>query len=672
MRLTVVVRDRVQRAFGLSPEPADWAGGIRMATMVVIPLAAFLVFDQPENGSWTAITALHIGVVDTGGGYADRLRAALAATATMAATVVLATLVATTAWAVVLLTMLWMFAGALAAGFGARAARVGLVTAITFVVGAAVPAPAADALARGGLFIIGGLWGVLVTVFMWPLRHDGPMVDAIAGAFDRIAAYVETMPHDPTTAGAERPAIAGALVAARDAALAYRRSRAGHTAATTSAVAALDTLDTLELGLDTLDEASRDVHDPAVADTLAALAAHCRRCAQAVRARAPMPAHQTLAPPSGGAESAGERTVREGMAMIDTAFSRLAQPPTTADPRRRADAPGPDGPGLRSRLLGLLDRDSIVFRHASRLAVIVGVAQVVAQLDPFTNASWIPLTVIVVLKPDIGSTLERGIQRIVGTVVGAAAALVAVEVFSDDVWVLVGALAIIIFSAAAVMPRNYGLAVIGITPAIILMYSIGGAQLGLIDVRVGSTLVGGVLALAGGWLLWPLWQAQHLPHLLADGARRAADFSAAVAAPPPTSVEVMWSTHRQAERARSDAESALQKMLSEPQAKWVAPDAVMRFCVQLRRVVGDLTALQLDVRTAGDATSGLPPTTRTAVNDASTVLRTVGDRVEGGAGRRVRCRSHHDRQAVAAVGPAAVAARDVQALHGSAVRGQAA
>jgi uncharacterized membrane protein YccC len=57
-------------------------------------------------------------------------------------------------------------------------------------------------------------------------------------------------------------------------------------------------------------------------------------------------------------------------------------------------------------------------RHAIRLAVAVAVAIELSRLVGFRHDYWVPLSVVIVLQPDLGATFSRGVRRIAGTLVG--------------------------------------------------------------------------------------------------------------------------------------------------------------------------------------------------------------------------------------------------------------
>ncbi len=85
--------------------------------------------------------------------------------------------------------------------------------------------------------------------------------------------------------------------------------------------------------------------------------------------------------------------------------------------------PGIHTPGWQRRaIVENLTFRSSTFRYALLLALTGLVSQGIAQLLHFHNAYWIPMTALIIMKPDLLLTNVRSIARLGGTFVGAALA----------------------------------------------------------------------------------------------------------------------------------------------------------------------------------------------------------------------------------------------------------
>src|SRR5204863_9935389 len=72
----------------------------------------------------------------------------------------------------------------------------------------------------------------------------------------------------------------------------------------------------------------------------------------------------------------------------------------------------PDSPGQRLAVVRAnANLGSEAGRHALRLAVVAGLAELLVQATGVEEGRWVVLTVFLVLKPDYSTTLPRGVQR---------------------------------------------------------------------------------------------------------------------------------------------------------------------------------------------------------------------------------------------------------------------
>jgi uncharacterized membrane protein YccC len=84
------------------------------------------------------------------------------------------------------------------------------------------------------------------------------------------------------------------------------------------------------------------------------------------------------------------------------------------------DADWPREPARPLLVLAAQVRRGFAGMFAIRLMLCIGVATVLSQALPLQRSYWVPLTVAVVLKPDLGSVFARALQSGAGTVIGAS------------------------------------------------------------------------------------------------------------------------------------------------------------------------------------------------------------------------------------------------------------
>jgi uncharacterized membrane protein YccC len=170
-----------------------------------------------------------------------------------------------------------------------------------------------------------------------------------------------------------------------------------------------------------------------------------------------------------------------------------ALPVGTVFPTPSLVAPGAEAEGWPQALIAGV-RLSLCFATAMALALL---------LDQGRHSFWLPLTVAVVVRSEYGPVTIRVASRIAGTIVGALLATGVVLLEPGDV--LLGAAAITGMALGAfTAPRHYALTVIGITVSALLSGEIGLDERVIPIVRLGDTLLGCVVALVLGHLVW-LW-----------------------------------------------------------------------------------------------------------------------------------------------------------------------
>lgn len=127
----------------------------------------------------------------------------------------------------------------------------------------------------------------------------------------------------------------------------------------------------------------------------------------------------------------------------------------------------------------------------------------------FIDAShwfWVPLTVGLIMKPDLGNILDRSVLRCIGTAVGVLIASAILTLSPKDLW-----LALSIAVLAGVLPwcmaRSYALQAVALTPLVLLLVDMiipGVANVNDSLQRLVDTLIGASIVTVFGYSLWTL------------------------------------------------------------------------------------------------------------------------------------------------------------------------
>jgi uncharacterized membrane protein YccC len=237
-----------------------------------------------------------------------------------------------------------------------------------------------------------------------------------------------------------------------------------------------------------------------------------------------------------------------------------------------------------------------VSRHALRLAIVTAAAVALTSALGLKRGYWVTITAVIILQPFVGATSLRALQRVLGTVVGGALAALLAAWFHSPVAVLV---MVFVFSAVSValLPLNYAVFSAFLTPTFVLLAEANAGDWHLAGLRIVNTLVGGALAVAGTWLLWPSPEAERLPeHLaavleamrgyLSEVIARFADRSDAAG-------DAMRAARRRVGLAILNAEQSLERLLGEQRGRADDVTAAMTLVTYARRFTASIAALAL-------------------------------------------------------------------------------
>jgi uncharacterized membrane protein YccC len=276
----------------------------------------------------------------------------------------------------------------------------------------------------------------------------------------------------------------------------------------------------------------------------------------------------------GNTESAGELTRRAAGARLRALSGQLraAVESTRAGASEGRQAELPEARGrhlLRDPweiLRANLSPHSAVLRHALRLAVLVAGADAVVRAAGLDRGYWVPLTLLVVLRPDFATTWQRSTMRVLGTIVGLLVATEIVHLLPSDEWWRVALVAAFAFGMRLAGPGNIGLTAVCLSGLVVVLLEIQGVPARTtVASRAADTLVGGVLAVLAASLLLPAWERRFVPARLAEllaAYRRYLDAVADLG----VDREELQRARAACRLARSNAQSSVDRAKSEPVA----------------------------------------------------------------------------------------------------------
>ncbi|WP_244237610.1 FUSC family protein, partial [Corallococcus llansteffanensis] len=643
------------------------AAGLRTGLALGVPLAVSALLQLPQ-ASWAGMAGLFVALVDKGGPYRTRARA-MGAMTVLGAVVGLIIALPSPFWVDVALTLCWVTACGFARSFGDTPGIVGMLLANLFVVSVALPShgPGA-ALMQAAYFVAGGLWSMFLGLVLWPLRPYRPARLAIATCYEALANVAEAVAEWPlegssrvgTWESVQRAArMRQSLETARATLGATRQGRQEESGRGEHLLVLLEDADALSLLLtamtEALDEAPREGPCRAARveaqRALRSLVVDLGGVVGAlVRGSVPGPSAwdaegvtRVLAADGGGPEPARSQyahiagllgRLREYSAVALDVASRLERGTPLPERDTKPFSPGPGQERAWWAVLGdHLTPQSVVFRHALRLGLTATVATAVAEGLGLNHGYWVTITVIVVLQPYAGLTVEKGLQRVAGTLMGGVLAMGLVHVLPAK-WMMLAAIVVLICVSVSVRPLNFTVFQVLLAPALVLLAELQSGDWRLAGVRILNTLLGGALALVGIRLLWPSPEHARFPEEVASVLRADRDYLGAVARTPVPTESDLREARRKVGVALLSAEASFQRLLSE----WKGPakelEPGMALITFARRFSAAVTALAAS--RAWHSTSDLGPVVRyasDALEELSQAL--VARRVPGGLQREL-------------------------------------
>jgi uncharacterized membrane protein YccC len=478
-------------------------------------------------------------------------------------------------------------------------------------------------------FIGGGLWATLLTLVIWRIYPFLPARKALSACFRTLAELVADLHglvRAPATTDADwdaharihRRAARDAIEAARTVIMDTLRARGAASARAAQGVIRMETADQLFgalIALSDLLERGSAAERQAAERILRRMRPVLLTLARAVMTE-DMATHWRI-DRAIDAIAADKRLFPPGspvIAVIDRIAERLRIAHTVVLPANRTVNLGPSGLGLSGQSLPLwqqvirplranLNWQSPALRHALRCAVTAALplAYTMIWFAPYDH--WLTITVVATMQPYYSLTYTRALERIVGTALGGVVAAAVGLVCTTPVAIAVAMFPLSML-ALSVRAVSFGLFMAALTPLIVLLVETGSPDTGewrIAAIRAALTTLGGVIAVAAGFLLWPsrereLVAAEVRNAIAAHGAYAEADFSVLLKEAPTSA---LGQARRAAGVATNALEALITRALLDPTRKNPEKlEAAMVVDAALRRCAGRLTTLRYDPATA--------------------------------------------------------------------------
>ena len=246
------------------------------------------------------------------------------------------------------------------------------------------------------------------------------------------------------------------------------------------------------------------------------------------------------------------------------------------------------------KLTGNLSFNSPIFKHSLRLAVVVLIGFAIGKSFSMQNPYWILLTIIIIMRPSFGLTKSRSINRVVGTLIGAAIATIIILITQNTF--VYSAIAVISLPLAfSLIQLNYRNAAVFITLNVVFVYALFEPDiLAVIQFRIVDTLIGGSLAFVSNYFLWSTWQFQNISENFSKAITSNQNFLKQVAVFYEKKGEVSTAyklSRKDAFLNIGDLNAGFQRMSQDPKSKQVELSTIYEIVVFNNTFLSSLTAL---------------------------------------------------------------------------------
>jgi uncharacterized membrane protein YccC len=517
----------------------DLGIGFRNALGVALPLAVGIALKMPLGGLAVASGALNVSYSDGHDPYWRRAKRMLATSALCAIAVMAGGLSGHYSVLAVLLSSFWAFWAGFVIALGPTAESQGVISVVVLIIFAAQVLTPERALQAGVLAFGGGVLQMLFSILLWPVHAYDPERRALSNLYLTLGKAAA----DPAQLMRSSPPGVEASTAAQEA-LAARLS--DHSGIGERFRSLLNQAERTRLRLFTLGRLLRRMRREKFGFAPAEMVEHflesisyvMTAIGESLRQNAPLKIDDAWLT----AMHVETETLREAHESTERTFLVAV----VRDARRQMDAISgqirtaikmagditPEGieksqqsekrlpwnmrfTSLLPRLEANFSLRSAVFRHGVRLAAAVAVAETLSRTLETPRAYWLPMTAVLVLKPEFTVTFTRGLLRIAGTILGLLLATAMFHFLPAGIGLEVLLIGAFVFLLRWIGPANYGIFGVAVSALVVLMIAITGvAPKDVIWARGLNTLIGGTLALIA-YAVWPTWERTQVDEVMA-------------------------------------------------------------------------------------------------------------------------------------------------------------
>ena len=574
---------------------------LRNTAGVILPLIVGFALGMPRGGLAMASGALNVSYSDGHDPYPQRARRMLASAVWCAIAIFLGAITGHRNVEAVFVATAWAFIAGMLVAVGTTAADVGVISLVLLVVYAAQPLTPRQAAEAGALALAGGLLQTALSIALWPVRRYDPERRALGNLFLELAAAAS----QPTQAATAPPATV-ATTQAQDAINALASNNSVESIRFRALLSQAERIRLSNMMLARL-RLRMQRENPNHA-AIGAIGRYLENASEILRATGEALfnnkqvgleadrvilgvalTYQIRAQHGTGSRAAFfEAVLQDAQFQMDALSGQLRAAidlannatPEGAAAFERKEKQQPLWLRFSSAIATLhanLNFRSAVFRHALRLSFAMAAGDAIGREFDWRRSYWIPMTIVLVLKPEFAVTFTRGVLRITGTVVGLLLATAFFHFLPIHVATEIILIGVFTLLMRWVGPANYGVFAVMISALVVLLLTINGVSPSEVILARGlNTAVGGVLALLA-YLAWPTWERSRVADNVAALLRAYRKYFSVVAKSYSEKGSVerfeIERVRQDGRTARTNLEASVERLAAEP---GTTPDQIQR------------------------------------------------------------------------------------------------
>ncbi|UKA30121.1 YccS family putative transporter [Photobacterium damselae] len=282
------------------------------------------------------------------------------------------------------------------------------------------------------------------------------------------------------------------------------------------------------------------------------------------------------------------------LATVERQLANISNPDATVtDETELADNEAHSIPDLWRRITSQLNPQSLLFRHALRMAIALTVGYGCIQFLHLERGYWILLTTLFVCQPNYSATRQKLVQRVIGTLGGLLAGIPLLYLFPGQEGQLVlMILAGVLFFAFRMV--RYDLATAFITLLVLFCFNQLGEGFAVILPRLGDTLLGCFLAVIAVSYIFPDWESHRLHKVMASSVNANREYLGQIIVQYRLGKRDCLNyrvARRNAHNTDAQLSTAISNMLAEPGRYRMATNESFRFLTLNHAMLSYISAL---------------------------------------------------------------------------------